>query len=113
MSDEGPHCSGCGVPLMPGLETCRRCTRAWSGWYGLGAMVLGAPLGVIGGMFAFATSKGSGIAVVAVWMIGALGLVAFVAGAIDLARALFAKAQGKPDPRPLAVGWVLRSMDKG
>ena len=106
-TNEDASCRECGVDLMPGLEVCRRCTRAWSGWYGVGGVLLGIPLAVVGFVFAFASAKATGFAIMVLWMVAALGVVATIAGGVDLVRALVAKTAGRPDPKPVGMGWVM------
>jgi hypothetical protein len=114
-SPSNHRCKDCRTAIWANSDRCGRCAQSrarqvWTGWIGLVWLLVGIPLAVFGTAFALATTATSGYALTLIWMIGPLGAIAALAGAVDFARAMVCLAGGSPDPRPWATGWVMREL---
>lgn len=114
--EEDNRCPGCGVALREGIAYCRKpaCQPPSNGKTAAAALlclVLGGVGAGVGGSFAFAASQAANRGIVLLWMLGALGLVGFVVGAVDLLRVLLAMSRGEA-AAPLATKWLIDQIDK-
>jgi len=113
-AEPAARCEECGQGLRAGLERCGGCgprpTPLRLLLRSLVFVALGLPLAVVGGVGAFAASKLMGVAVVAVWLGFALGVVATLAGGLDLVQALLSLATGDRIARPVATRWLLEQL---
>ena len=74
-------------------------------------LVLGGVGAGVGGSFAYAASQAANRGIVLLWMLGALGVVGVVVGAIDLIRVVLAMSRGEA-AAPLATKWLIDQIDK-